>query len=128
MLQINKKNLVFNINAISEFDDISAISFFELVQNISESVSKNQKIPITGSQVRKLIYAGLSHKDEELTLKQAGEIVENYLKDNDLSDLMEILASAIMEASVFKSKEPKNEFAGKRKSTIPAKASTSDNG
>ena len=127
MLQINKKNLVYDINAISEFDNISTVDFFHLVQNITESASRGQKIPITVSQVRTLIYAGLLHKDEDLTLKQAGKLVETYLSENDLADLMEILAEAIMEAAVFKGGKSKNALAGKKK-TLPAETSTSGNG
>jgi hypothetical protein len=114
MLQLSKRNLIFDINAISEFDDISKINFFELVQNITDSTAKGQKIPITISQVRSLVYAGMLHKDDQMTVKQAGTIVEEYLKDHDLADLMEIIASAIMESSLFSGgAKPKNVPKGK---------------
>jgi hypothetical protein len=113
MLQLSKRNLIFDINAISEFDDTSKINFFELVQNITDSTAKGQKIPITISQVRSLVYAGMLHKDDHMTLKQAGMIVEEYLKDHDLADLMEIIAGAIMESSLFSGgTNPKNDQKG----------------
>jgi hypothetical protein len=114
MLQLSKRNLIFDINAISEFDDISKINFFELVQTITDSSVKGQtikdskdspvkgqRIPITVSQIRSLVYAGMLHKDDHMTIKQAGMIVEEYLKDHDLADLMGIIAEAIMESSLF---------------------------
>lgn len=63
----------FNLNALAEFEDamgMSALKAMQKVQNEDGSTTVSFKL------VRALLWAGLTHEDERLTLKKAGELFE----------------------------------------------------
>lgn len=111
--------LRFDINAIADFDEISSISFFDLVENIGLASQAGTAIPCKMRDLRNLVYAGLLHNDETITVKEAGNLMEEYIKKHSFDRLMETLADSLLEATVFREEE---------KPTEEKKSSSSENG
>jgi hypothetical protein len=104
MYKLMKNSLKYGVNAIAEFDAISNIDFLKLIQSISDESSHENGIPVTMLQIRNLVYAGMLHKDTTLTPSQVGDILDKYLENHDITEVVEIIVTAIMNSYVFKTK------------------------
>lgn len=78
--------LVFDFNAITELEDKHGINLLEK--------AVLDKMALTPSVVRKFVWAGLLHKQPELTLEQAGKKLELTKLSEVIAELQEALVKA----------------------------------
>ncbi len=98
-LKDKEYEIKFTINTLvrMESDGIDVMHIEQLIDNISFTV------------VRKLFYYGLMNSvGKSLTENKAGDLIDEYLLDNDYRDLMEMLLTELAKAlghDVDKNKE-----------------------
>ena len=76
------RNLRYNFNALIKLEE-AGIDITTLEQNIS---FKN---------INTLVWAGLIHEDKELTIEQAGDVIDEAMEHEGLKGLMEKVGEAI---------------------------------
>lgn len=87
------QDIVFDFNAMCDFEVTTGktlISFF----------SKDEEISMIN--VRALIKSGLG-----VTEIEAGNIISEYLKENDISDLFKLIGDKLNESGIMKTKKKK---------------------
>ena len=92
-LEIGGKSyeLKFTVNSMAELEDMTG-------QELGSLLSGGQF-----KMLRYLMWAGLIDKNPELTVKGAGELVEEYLQSGGALDVLgEVLTKAIESAGFFK--------------------------
>lgn len=89
-------NLVFTINALSDVEEMTGTPFTELVKGGQFSA------------LRIIFYCGLLEENPKITLKDAGNILEGYLKaGNAVTDAFELVNKAIEAAGFIKAQASK---------------------
>ena len=73
-----KRNIKFTLNSLIEFERITGIKISEISENPSLEV------------VLALIYVGLKHEDEDLTMEKVGDLIT--------MDKLQVVNSAIVKA------------------------------
>lgn len=89
----NIQDIVFDFNAMCDFElttGTTLISFF----------SKDDEISMTN--VRALVKAGLG-----VTEVEAGNVISEYLKENDIGALFKLIGEKLHESGLMKSKKKK---------------------
>lgn len=112
---ISKQDLRFTFNSIAEFDDKAkqGESFFDIVSKMSNS--SDGSFPIKLTTIRLLIWAGLLHQNNDLTVAEVGDLIEEFTTEKSFDELFTILGESLIESSFFAGNKSKNAKSGKAK-------------
>lgn len=53
-------------------------------------------------EMTSLVWAGLLHKFPNMTLDEVSDIIDDYLEEHTMEDLLEVVMSTIKESSIFR--------------------------
>lgn len=84
-----KRNLRYTMNALGEIED-----------HLGVPLSEMSKVKMSIKNIQVMLWAGLLHEDEELTLKQVGDMVDM----GNFEEVQEKIAEAF---AMFKEKKSK---------------------
>lgn len=93
-----KRNLRYTINSLCAVEEKAGIGFESLI--------------LTGqlSALRLLLWAGLRHEDEDLSVEDAGDLIDAYLdNDNSIEELGEYIEEALTKAGFADQEGDENE-------------------
>lgn len=68
-----KRRLRFNVNALADFEQETGMGFAQLMRQRAMFAS-----------ARAMLWAGLKHEDRALTIEHVGEMLSEYLTDQDV--------------------------------------------
>lgn len=91
-VELDKPRMLrLTVNSVSLFDEISGTSFMELTDQL-------EKGKLNISQVRTLIWAMLLHENEDLTIAEAGNLMQAGIDEDkiDLAEIMEKMTLAVI--------------------------------
>ena len=99
-IQLDKKRtLRFDFNALSDIEEQAG--YRGILYLISER-------SIGFNTLRLMVWGGLRWQDEELTIKQAGEILQKYMEDEgDMQRLGDNIREALIESGLLGKKKSK---------------------
>lgn len=86
------RNLKFDVNALADFEQETGMGFAQLMQ----------KRAVFGS-ARALVWAGLKHEDRSLRIEDIGDLLTQYLKDEEAKrgeHTIDAILSVVIEAAV----------------------------
>ena len=88
------RNFVFDLNTMARYEDVTGKSSFKIAEELS------------ASSIRALLWAGLVHEDEALTLQDVGSLITPF----NMESISNAINSAIGRASPPEDaeKSPKN--------------------
>jgi hypothetical protein len=89
------RTLKYDLNASAEFEDATGQSITEAFQSFDDGTGK-PKLSI--KTIRALLWAGLLHEDENLTLRKAGELFDSYVQGDGLVEKLTFVFPTISEA------------------------------
>lgn len=87
------QDIVFDFNAMCDFEVTTGKTLMSFFANDNEVSMVN---------VRALIKAGLG-----ITEVEAGNVISEYLKENDISDLFKVIGDKLNESGIIKAKKKK---------------------
>jgi len=93
-IEINNKEykLRYDFNAVCEIEEKSGKSIMHIASTENMGVST----------IRLLLWGGLKHNNEGMTVKQAGELIQEYMNaDGELENLVTKITEAITESGAF---------------------------
>ena len=99
-------NLRYDFNALCEIENESGLGITEIINST--------KITYT---TRVMLWGGLLHQKPNLTVKEAGEIIQDNLKNGkSLNDISEVIIKALTKSGVLgnNKKEEDNEVTGEK--------------
>jgi hypothetical protein len=94
-LEIGEKmyEVEYTINAVCDLEELTGTS----IENVFASAGV--------SSLRSLLWCGLIENHDGLTMKQAGELLQEYLKTHSLEELAKFLSTAIEHAGFIQAQQ-----------------------
>lgn len=77
-----ERHLLFDMNSMASFEDVTNRSFFEFAQNMGK---------MTAKELRAFLWAGLVHEDKALTVEQVGSMISTA----NMGDIQKSLLTSV---------------------------------
>ena len=89
-IQLDKpRKIKFDLNAVAEFEEETGSSFVSIASDGADGLGMKH--------VRALLWAGLLHEDQKITVKEAGDLVQ-HAKGDRFIDKMKLVTDAVVKA------------------------------
>jgi hypothetical protein len=104
-----------NLNAFFEAFGIKTLEEFD------KFYSKENTVKIGFEDISKIVGFGLQRRDKQLSLEEVNDIIDEFMEENTMQDLMEITIKAQMSAMVTTTE---GEAEGEKKTKPPRQSKT----
>lgn len=82
------RHLRYDFNALCDLEDNLGIPISELGKKLTGKT-------VALKTIRAIVHAGLVHEDEDLTVREVGELIGNMLQGDKLAELAKLLTEAM---------------------------------
>lgn len=113
------KVLKYDANAMILYQEVTGKDFFKLFVDLIKDMRENFKLPkeeqkgclelLSISDIRALLYAGLKHSDESITLEKAGELIDIHNSSSVFTAIITAYSKGNRADEPFLPKEPSAE-------------------